>query len=220
MKRVRGNPLHQSSPSRQRAKTAAPKPAFSGRRRAELAGMATNWASLQSLGIPSNYGAVRQLRRKNEATQLISIGRNPDGDPVKLSPRAATAWKKMHAAAARDGIVLLPLSGFRSVARQTKIIRAKLAAGEDIDAILRLVAAPGYSEHHTGRAIDIGAPGDRPLDEHFAKTTAFRWLKKHAGKFNFHLSYPRKNPHGIAYEPWHWRFSQISKSEVRNSKFV
>ena len=164
--------------------------------------------SVDALGIPANYGVVRRLRRHAEAKRLVAIGRNPDGDIIKLSPLAAAAWQQMHAAAARDGIVLLPLSGFRSVARQTRIIRRKLAAGEPIDAILQLVAAPGYSEHHTGRAIDIGAPGDPPLAEHFAKTPAFRWLSRRAGEFKFHLSYPRGNRHRIAYEPWHWCYAK------------
>ena len=110
----------------------------------------------------------------------------------------------MCAAAARDGLVLLPLSGFRSVARQTVLIRAKLAAGQSLEKILRLVAAPGYSEHHTGRALDVGSPEDIALDEHFAQTAAFRWLRRHAGGFGYHLTFPRHNPHGIAYEPWHW----------------
>lgn len=157
------------------------------------------------LGIPADYGLRRRLSPQREAARVISVGRAPDdGKPVRLAPRAAAAWKTMRAAADRDGIRLLPLSGFRSVARQARIIRRKLAAGQRIPDILRLVAAPGYSEHHTGRAIDIGAPGETDLEESFARTTAFRWLRKNAAHFGFHLSYPRGNPHGIAYEPWHW----------------
>lgn len=157
------------------------------------------------LGIPADYGATRGLSPCGEATRLVAVGRAPDdGKLVRLAPRAASAWKEMCAAAARNGIVLLPLSGFRSVARQTGLIRKKLAAGQRSEEILRLVAAPGYSEHHTGCALDVGSPEDIALDEHFARTAAFRWLRRHAGEFGFHLSFPRRNPHGIAYEPWHW----------------
>jgi D-alanyl-D-alanine carboxypeptidase len=157
------------------------------------------------LGIPVDYGVVRGLAQHPEAARLVAVGHAPDdGKLVRLAPRAAAAWREMRAAAARDGIVLLPLSGFRSVARQAVLIRKKLAAGESIEEILRLVAAPGYSEHHTGRALDIGSPDDIALDEEFARTAAFRWLRRHAGEFGFQLSFPRRNPHGIAYEPWHW----------------
>ncbi len=139
------------------------------------------------------------------ATRLVSIGPAADDrKPVRLTPRAAAAWKRMHAAAASDGVQLLPLSGYRSVARQTKLIRRKLRAGEAIGDILQLVAAPGCSEHHTGRAIDVGSPAHQALDADFARTPEFRWLRENARRFRFHLSYPRKNMHGIAYEPWHW----------------
>ena len=158
-----------------------------------------------ALDIPRDYGAERHLRPQREARRLVTVGRAPDdGRAVRLAPRAAAAWKRMHAAAARDGVVLLPLSGFRSVARQRAIIREKLAGGQRIAEILQLVAAPGYSEHHTGRALDLGSPDDLALDEDFARTTAFRWLRLHAATFGFRLSYPRRNRHGIAYEPWHW----------------
>jgi D-alanyl-D-alanine carboxypeptidase len=110
----------------------------------------------------------------------------------------------MQSAAAADDITLYPLSGFRSIARQTRIIRTNLAAGREPSDLFRFVAAPGFSEHHTGRAIDIGSPEDVSVEEKFAHTAAFRWLRRHAGKFGFVMSYPRRNPHGIGYEPWHW----------------
>lgn len=159
----------------------------------------------RQLGIPADYARTRHLPVQRVAQSLVSVGpAADDGKPVRLTPRAAGAWRRMVAAAAQDGVALLPLSGYRSVARQGRIIRQKLAAGKSITEILRLVAAPGCSEHHTGRAIDIGSPEDCELDEHFARTAEFRWLRKHAARFGFHLSYPRKNVHGIGYEPWHW----------------
>jgi len=159
------------------------------------------------LGIPADYGPSRQLRpfREADPRKLIFVGRDPsDGQAVRLAPRAAAAWRRMHAAAARDRITLLPLSGFRSVRRQTLLLRRKLATGRTLADILRYVAAPGFSEHHTGRAIDIGDPTDVSVEDSFARTPAFRWLRRHAGKFGFVMSYPRRNPHGIGYEPWHW----------------
>ena len=115
----------------------------------------------------------------------------------------------MQAAAGRDGVILLPLSGFRSIARQTRIIRANLAKGRPLDDLLRYVAAPGCSEHHTGRALDIGSPQNRRhFEEDFDRTPEFRWLKRHAHRFGFRLSYPRRNPHRIGYEPWHWFYDR------------
>jgi D-alanyl-D-alanine carboxypeptidase len=159
----------------------------------------------RALGIPVDYAAQRHLPVQREARRLVTAARAADdGKPVRLTPRAAASWKRLQTAAARDGLELLPISGFRSVARQTALIRRKLAAGQSITSILQLVAAPGCSEHHTGRALDLGSPGHLGLDADFGQTREFRWLQRHAAKFGFSLSYPRNNPHGIAYEPWHW----------------
>ena len=161
----------------------------------------------RALGIPADYARTRHLRRFREADfkRLVLVGRAADdGQPVRLAPRAAVAWYRLRDAAAQDGITLLPLSGFRSVKRQTQNIRRKLAAGRTIADILEFVAAPGYSEHHTGRALDIGSPDDVGLDEKFGNTAAFRWLKKHAGRFGFTMTYPPGNRYGFGYEPWHW----------------
>ena len=159
------------------------------------------WADL---GIPANYAQARRLRVQREARRLCRIGRNASGQVIRLSRPAAAAWRRMHAAAASDGVDLRPVSGFRSVARQARIIRRKLAAGARIGDILRFVAAPGCSEHHTGRALDLGSPAAVDLDEDFARTREYRWLTRHAARFGFRLSYPRGNPHGIGFEPWHW----------------
>jgi zinc D-Ala-D-Ala carboxypeptidase len=159
---------------------------------------------LSDLGIPADYGSSRGLQLQAEATELVSIGMTTEGRDVRLTPKTADAWYKMKELAAHSGVTLQAISGFRSIQRQTEIIRAKLAAGQGIESILKINAAPGYSEHHTGRAIDVGVPGEPPLTEDFEKTSAYKWLDRNAGSLGFRLSYPKGNPHGIAYEPWHW----------------
>ena len=155
-----------------------------------------------------------------EAERLVSIGRAVDDRRrLRLAPRAASAWRRMQAAANRDGVILLPLSAFRSVARQTLIIRRKLARGQPIADILKVSAIPGCSEHHTGRALDLGTTGHLALEASFARTRAFRWLIVHAGRFGFRLSYPRRNPHGINYEPWHWCWhAAVTRRSTRSKK--
>lgn len=170
-------------------------------------GLARRLAALhRELGIPTSYAASRQLAPYPEASEdeLITVGINDEGRAIRLAPGAAEAWASMRRAAAHQDIELVPISGFRSIERQTEIIRDKLAAGFHLDEILRYIAAPGFSEHHTGHALDIGSPDHSDLDEDFAHTAAYHWLERHAGQFGYTLSYPRDNPHGIGYEPWHW----------------
>jgi len=163
-------------------------------------------ATLAELGIPADYGARRRLELCEEAAELVSIGVDILGREQKLAPRAADAWRGMCAAAEQDAIQLLVVSAFRSFDYQRALIRRKLDNGRDIADILKINAAPGYSEHHTGRALDITAPDCPPLELGFETTGAFTWLTRHAAQHGFRLSYPRDNPHGISYEPWHWAY--------------
>ena len=153
------------------------------------------------------------LHREAPAADLVFIGKNPDGRDLHLVGPAAEAWRAMRTSAEVAGVELVPVSAFRSIDRQREIIAAKLTAGKPIAEILRYVAPPGYSEHHTGRAIDIGTPGHLDLEEDFSGTAAFAWLKDNAGRFGFRLSYPPGGANGIAYEPWHWCFAGLRNAE-------
>ena len=97
-----------------------------------------------------------------EAPDLVEVGPNLLGRMQRLAPAAATQWAAMQDAAAADGIRLLIVSGYRSIDYQARLIRKKLNAGQSLSEILAVNAAPGYSEHHTGRAVDIATPGSRP----------------------------------------------------------
>ena len=122
----------------------------------------------------------------------------------RLTPEAAASWRAMQAAADEDGETLLLVSGYRSIDYQARLIRKKINAGQSVNEILAVNAAPGHSEHHTGRAIDIATPGSRPLTEEFEGSAAFAWLSGHAADYGFSMSYPRDNVAGFIYEPWHW----------------
>ncbi|MBU6421816.1 MAG: D-alanyl-D-alanine carboxypeptidase family protein [Gammaproteobacteria bacterium] len=121
-----------------------------------------------------------------------------------MAAHAVEHWQAMRTQAQQDDIVLLVVSAFRGLDYQRDLIARKLAAGQKLEDILKVNAAPGYSEHHTGCALDLTTAGYTPLETGFDTTEAFAWLTQHANRFGFRLSYPRGNPHGIAYEPWHW----------------
>lgn len=161
---------------------------------------------LHALGIDGDYAERTGLPLVPEPDWLALAGRDRYGRALWLHVDAARAWKHMREAALRDGIVLEAISGYRSHAYQLAIFERKLARGLTVAEILNVNAAPGFSEHHQGRALDIGAPGEPAAEESFEDTTAFAWLRSNADGYRFSLSYPRGNPHGIVYEPWHWRW--------------
>ncbi len=158
----------------------------------------------RDMGLPADYASQSGLPFHLEPTHLQLAGKDRYGRALWLLRPAACAWRAMQCAALRDGVVLQAISGYRSHAYQRGIFERKFARGLSLEDILRINAAPGHSEHHSGRAIDIGAPDEPAAEESFEATVAFAWLLEHAENFGFRMSYPRGNPHGIVYEPWHW----------------
>lgn len=169
---------------------------------------------LQALGVPADYGERHGLALVPEPGTLAFAGFDRYRRPLWMTDRAATAWRRMRAAARADHVVLEAISGYRSHDYQLGIFQRKLARGLGVDEILAVNAAPGFSEHHSGRALDISCPGEPAAEERFERTPAFDWLSAHAGRFGFVMSYPRDNPHGIVYEPWHWCHHDADEREA------
>ncbi len=115
---------------------------------------------------------------------------------------------EMRRDALKDGIYLVFLSGYRSINLQKDIFYSlKSMRNQVASERARVSAPPGYSEHSTGFAIDIGDADKRETDfeVQFENTDAFRWLKKNAAKYHFKLSFNQNNKN-VDYEPWHWRY--------------
>ena len=160
---------------------------------------------LDALGLDeAGYAARTGLTLVPEPAWLALAGFDRFARPLWLHPAAARDWRHLQAAALRDGVPIDAISGYRSHDYQLGIFERKRARGQSVAEILTVNAAPGFSEHHSGLALDVGTPGEPPAEASFEATPAFEWLQTNAAAFGFHLSYPRDNPHGITYEPWHW----------------
>jgi len=122
-----------------------------------------------------------------------------EGSRIYVTRATRDAFVKMAEAAAKDSITLLADSGYRSPRYQREIIRRRLSRGDSIEEIFRSASPPGYSEHHTGRALDLV-----PSEANFADTPAYDWLKHNAARFGFHESYPENGPGHLPWESWHW----------------
>ncbi len=157
---------------------------------------------LKEFGIDSPAGPMQV-----EATKLTSLGLDALDREQQATPATVRAWHAMKDAAADDGVTLELISAFRSVDYQCDLIRRKLERGQAINEIMKINAAPGFSEHHTGRALDLNTPGCEMLTEAFEDTDAFRWLCSNADRFGFVMTYPRDNAFGIDFEPWHWAYN-------------
>jgi D-alanyl-D-alanine carboxypeptidase len=128
---------------------------------------------------------------------------------IRLRSAAAAQYEAMSQAAAQAGMRLVPLSGYRSQAEQEAVFFSlKAERGQDATTRAEVSAPPGYSEHHTGYAIDLGDSNQAGthLTSDFADTPAYAWLETNAVRFGYELSFPSDNFQGVAFEPWHWRF--------------
>lgn len=150
------------------------------------------------------------------------------GERQYLRGDAADALAAMKAAAARDGVTLLPASCFRTVESQRRLFECidapngtGCASGRLVSAERRAtaVAPPGHSEHATGYAVDFFpsardvAPGGgcatraacttKPA---FAASLSGRWLAEHAPTFSFEQSFFPGSAQGVMVEAWHYRY--------------
>ena len=152
---------------------------------------------------------------ETNAADLVDVGSyRQSGRVVKLCRPARDSFLKMSAAARADHIVLIPISGFREIAYQGSLFQKAIEHYGTEVAAARWVAPPGFSEHHTGLALDIGdgATPDTDVETQFETTAASQWLLENASRFGFELSFPKENGQSVAYEPWHWRFVGDSES--------
>jgi len=141
-----------------------------------LAALATS----ADAGTLTGYRGGQKLK-----VQVVDVG----GAEVEV--RTARAFKVMVKAARKAGVELAVRSGFRSHAKQTRLYR-KYRRGTG-----NLAARPGYSQHESGRALDLV----------ITRELTYQWLIAHANAFGFHRT--------VRGEPWHWEYvGDASKTAV------
>jgi D-alanyl-D-alanine carboxypeptidase len=169
--------------------------------------------------LPAAEGPVPGLAAQPSADGRLlghfPYGEAPADELVTVAPGlemqrdAAESVLAMQRAAAADGVQLVLLSAFRPVAMQKRIFfEVKSERNQNALERAKVSAPPGFSEHSTGYAVDLGdaAAPQTNLSERFEQTRAFRWLQANAARYHFVLSFPPDNAQGVSYEPWHWRF--------------
>jgi zinc D-Ala-D-Ala carboxypeptidase len=132
---------------------------------------------------------------------LVSIGNNQ-----QMRAEAASALKRLFSDAQGAGYTLVADSGYRSyntqVSTYNSIVKAYGQSYADT-----VSARPGYSEHQTGWAVDIGT-GACHVADCFGDTAGGKWAQDNAYKYGFLLRYPDAltSITGYSHEAWHFRF--------------
>lgn len=149
-------------------------------------------------------------------TDLIDVGGGQ-----QMRKEAGDAFAMLKQASQAAGNPISPLSGYRSYARQQVVYQNEVnnygQAVADTES-----AKPGYSEHQTGLAIDVGG-GGCGIEDCFGNTTAGKWLAANAYLYGFIIRYPegKQAITGYRYEPWHIRYVGVSlATEMKNKNIA
>jgi zinc D-Ala-D-Ala carboxypeptidase len=158
----------------------------------------------------------------NQMMIIGSYASNKDQRFEAMHKDAGLAFMNMIYAAREEGVWIIPVSGFRNIQQQQKLFQDQIKRRGSAKEAAKISAPPGYSEHHTGFALDLtdGKSSKQDINIDFEKTDAFRWLTRRGKEFGFELSFSRNNRQGVSYEPWHWRYvgSQDAAAVFANAR--
>ncbi len=104
-----------------------------------------------------------------------------------------------------EGIDVWITSAYRPYDSQVRIYNSYLERDPQ-EVVDTYSARPGFSDHQTGRVVDLIEPGG-DLGT-FEDSAAFLWLQDHAYEYGFILRYPSDKIEmtGYTYESWHYRY--------------
>ena len=128
-----------------------------------------------------------------------------DVDGILMRSDAALAFTQMRDKAKAEGFSINAVNAYRSLEEQQNMYDyfCSTQSPELADASC---ARPGYSEHHTGLAIDI--EGSIPGGRNIHKTPEAAWVRKNCYQYGFIVRYLPETVEitGSMAEPWHLRY--------------
>lgn len=158
----------------------------------------------------------RQLSKKYKVEDLVKIDQKYASDKSQQASRiAVNAFIEMYKVAKKEGYELVINSSYRSYEDQQEICdEYKNLYGQSY--VDKYVAMPGFSEHQTGLAFDIGSRKTNV----FANSKEYEWMQDNAYKYGFIQRFPKgyEDITGFRAEPWHYRYvgKKIAKYMYEN----
>lgn len=134
---------------------------------------------------------------------LVELTGYGNGSLVK---EAYDAYVNMYNAALADGMHLYVSTSYRNYNFQSTLYYNYVA--EDGQELADTYSArPGYSEHQTGLAVDLGTSTNHSISQ-FKYYEEYNWMKENAYKYGFIQRYTEDNQYITGYQPeeWHYRY--------------
>ncbi len=157
--------------------------------------------------LPDNWEEIVELANTKNAWD----------EDIQVEKEAFEKYKELKADLEKEGVYIELDSVYRSVAEQQKLWD-DWTVEKGIEYVKKYVAVPGYSEHHTGLAIDICIKKDGELvyenDDMIAEREIFAKIHAKLADYGFILRYLEGKDEitGYSYEPWHLRY--VGSSEI------
>lgn len=168
------------------------------------------WTSSGRISVLPRQGSIGvMVNRRNPVSPVSRVPQDlVTVENQSLRREAAIQLRRLFSAAAYAGARMTAVSGYRSYASQSSLYTSYVYA-YGLSYADTISARPGYSEHQSGLAVDIGNPNSAcGLQACFAGTPAGSYAAANGWKFGFIIRYPAGLSHvtGYAYEPWHLRY--------------
>ena len=168
-----------------------------------------------------------------EDSVLLKTAKNIYGEEYQVEEKTLNQFELLREDLLNnEGIDIELDSTTRSVAKQQKLWD-EWTKEHGSEYVRKYVAVPGYSEHHTGLAIDICLHKDgKRIDDNsemIAEKEIFAKIHKKLSKYGFILRYPKgkKEITGYEYEPWHFRYidnreiaSKIMENDITLEQYL
>ena len=158
----------------------------------------------QNLILVNQQHPIRQDQLPTDLVNLFEQQRTYTlfSSDIQLRAHVATALQQMINAANTKGVTqFIVMSGYRNLEEQQALYDEMGSS---------YAMKPGYSEHHTGLALDIGS-----TEGTMEMAPEGKWVANNAHRFGFVLRYPADKTAitGIEFEPWHLRYVGLPHSE-------
>ena len=163
-----------------------------------------NAVSVKKFSFDMLVNKHRKLSKDFVPDDLIKIDKEYTSESgMKANKTAVLAYIQMAKDADKEGLGLIINSSYRSYEDQVEICDTYRSLYGD-GYVEKFVAQPGYSEHQTGLAFDIGSTRVNV----FANSKEYAWMSEHAYEYGFILRFPKKYESitGFRSEPWHYRY--------------
>ena len=148
---------------------------------------------------------------------------NYAGETFELEQETLAHYEALKSKMQEEGIQIELESAYRSVEKQQAVWdEYEQAYGEDY--CRQYVAVPGYSEHHTGLALDICLVKDGAVvsSEDPSINDLFAAVHAHLAEYGFILRYPaaKETITGYSYEPWHIRYVGTEHAQAITTQYL